>query len=188
MCNSVDSDRIQNKVAEFVAEGKVFTAFDVTKALRSEFPDFEERHRGVRRVVRSTQMDGYDSAGVNLVVAGDKAYAIAYFPTGKAATDHPLAIAVDPSVKGATDTIADAIASVSTDGSTPVLFKTKDDRIQLPKYILDKFPSATVQVNLKGNVLIYTKNKDGRVRVMATDSQPSYTVSFDDARQEVVLS
>ncbi len=51
MCDLYMQQKIENKVIEFTNQGKMFSAWDVTKALRDEGTDV--RHYEVRRIVRN---------------------------------------------------------------------------------------------------------------------------------------
>lgn len=193
MCNQVDFDRIQSKVQDFVVTGKVFTAFDVTKALRDEFTDFEERHRGVRNVVRKMSRDGvmvgYEVTPTDITANGAISQVLVFHPQGAAATDHPLAVKVDP--LNVTQAVTVRSVSASDDETDDGVALTKEKRIQIPKFVLSQVPGDSVLVSINGQNFTYNKNKDGRVRVNLShigQVKPTYSVKYDAAQNAVVIA
>lgn len=194
MCDAISADRIQSKVDEFVSLSKVFTAFDITTALRQEFSDFTERHRGVRRMIHRMFIPGYERTAAQLSINGTPTDVLVYHPEGVDASTHPMAIA------STAQTVADATAGVApaasvTSSASPdaaAIPLTKENRLQIPKQFTDKVQGDSVTVTFGGKLISCTKNKDGRVRISAANLDhrvPSvYSVSFDPATNAVVIA
>jgi hypothetical protein len=189
MCTTADMDKIQEKVKEFVAKEKVFTAFDVTKSLRG-ITDFQERHRGVRKVIsnlfkNTLDMAGYDKKLVSLNIKGRQEKAFVYHPVGIDASTHPLVEKRSGGSGGA--------GQVSKGIITEDVTITDAGRLQIPKTILAMIKGDSVKVDANGTVKVYSKNRDGRVRISKNHligdkafGKTTYTVSI--ANQMVTIS
>lgn len=186
-----DRMRIETEVQEKVGNCEVFTAFDVTKALRSKYSDFTERHKAVRSVVHEIFENGdivdYNRTRTNLNVKGNDIAVFVFHPanidisqytlTEPAATPKPVNVAK----------VAPAAASVVASTKEAIATLTDNNRLQIPKSVLDTLGTPTVTVKVNGTKMTYNRNKDGRVRVKVNNPvKTSYKVTVDNG--EVVLS
>lgn len=225
MCNPIDESRIRGKVAEMVSKGKVFTAFDVTQELRNAFSDFSERHKVVRGIIHNMfSMGGfssletdYDKTYTILSINGQDVDVCVFHPVDASPEDHPLVKketfksifdklsdsflntdtqSIKPSFGGG-KVIADAVRNLAKQNSeTEEVFVTSDNRLQIPKKILNVVGDLNEYDILLGGVRIKAKkNKDGRVRlgdtalsVFGTPIPESFYVSVDQNTKEIVIS
>ncbi len=95
MCNVVLEQKIKDKVWDKVRDTEIFTAFDITKAVRDENPNMDVLHYEVRTVVHDMFendefFDGEDYVRT-LVKLKCGPQALVFHTSDKNATDHPEA-------------------------------------------------------------------------------------------------
>jgi len=157
---------VSNQINTMTTAGEVFTAYDVTKALRKDNPGTNILHRDIRLIVDSIFVGAEMDAGYNrdliTLQSGDTAYS--YFPAGKQAIDHPFAdpnaaqgvvqptgddddddnsdgngIVQPPPVDGGQSTTSDGTQTADSE----VVEVTKESRIAVPQPLLRKISMTT---------------------------------------------
>ncbi len=169
MCSVATANHILEILEDMIQNQEVFTAFDVTVAVRAITSE-TVLHDDVRGVVDgqfiSQQIAGYDRELCALNVSGNP-QALVYFPDGKSAQDHSL-------VDGSTASVAPA-ASDGSDGSDGAVVDldddeyatTKEGRVQIPRKLLSQVNpvGGTYDVMISGSLKSASADARGDVRV-----------------------
>jgi len=190
---------VLNTVQAFTEEGKVFTAYDVTKKVNEDGQI--ARHYMIKNLVHSLFVTddmgdankGYDRQLVTLNLGDDDMNAFVYFPNDKTAYDHPLAKKTTVPVLDL-DSAKDDTEDDDDDEILQVKVKvTKEKRINIPQSILDKV------VPIKDIYKVYidcygwgtvTKNKDGRARISVSNichAGDEVTVISGDNNKTIII-
>lgn len=192
------TDAVRDVVNEKTGNKEVFSAFDVTKAVRAAQGGHVATHDVLKAKVHAMFSQGqmpldYNKTLIGLDVGGgSQVQAFVYHPDGKNAYDHPLAtkqtvtvtVPSDGSPASAStipaptfdavddgDEDEDEDSNSSTDSGILVI-TTVENRIEIPKQLLSK-----ITPNSNGEYLIHAKNGkyrrrkpniEGRVRVGTT--------------------
>ena len=167
MSTGVAQSTVEEVIDQFVSEDKVFSAFDVTKAIRD---NGDARHYNVKKIVHDLYLNGllgnntYDRQVIVLDCGNDDHDVWVYFPYSKSAYDHPLAR--KQTVQVGIDTDDD------TDGVTVTV--TDEHRIQIPQKVLKQVQpdqlSGSYDLSFNGNVILRKAESDGRVRITDTST------------------
>ncbi len=171
MCNLMVKSTIIEVLDDMIQNEQVFTAFDITRGVRSITSDTVS-HGDVRDIVNSEfitpKMSGYDRDLCTLDLPNDP-QALVYFPDNKTAQDHSL-------VAGDGTDSTDSTDSTDTDEDDVVLGvdeyqTTKDGRVNIPKEMLTKIDAnaGSYDILIRGTLKCATPNKDGRVRISLRD-------------------
>lgn len=162
MCNLVAVNTIIEILEQTIIDEKVFTAFDITKEVRTKTND-KVTHNDVRKIVNNEfitqQMAKYDRELCTLNLSGSP-QALVYFPDTKHANYHSL---VDSS------TIIDIDDdNTDLDNLLDDEYKlTAEGRINISKKLISQVtPNAgTYDIIVNGSLVCGSLNKDGRIRV-----------------------
>jgi hypothetical protein len=197
------TDKLNDKVLALIViltgQDGVFTAFDITKQLRTENPTLNVPHADVREMVleeyNNTFCDDYAKECIDLTVGR----AFVYFPDHMSALDHPLAIQ-PASVPDST--VASTVTSTDTD-------LTVEKRLNIPIAILDKLglvPGKLVRIDTDSGVMSLTEvtaaptetlhvNADGRLRLNARTLTNAfgrlpdkYDISISSCRSKIEIT
>lgn len=166
MCTAIVANTIMEILDEKIQNEEVFTAFDITTAVRAATAD-TVIHNDVRSIVNddfiASKMVGYNRDLVTLDLSNSPK-AFVYFPDTKQAEDHPLVTMA-----------AVSIPSIpSTPVSTPAVtldadeYKTtKEGRVQIPRKLLSQVtPNAgTYDFIIGGSYRGATPDARGDVRI-----------------------
>lgn len=168
MCNVMVASTIVEVLEEMVQNKEVFTAFDITAAVRTKTSD-TVLHGDVRNIVNNefitSQMSEYDRELCSLDLSNSP-QALVYFPDGKTAQDHSLVS------NGSTDSTADdADDADDADLGVDEYQTTKDGRVNIPKNLLTKISTnaGSYDILICGTLKCATPNKDGRIRISLRD-------------------
>jgi len=152
----------------------VFTAFDVTMAVREKTND-RITHNDVKTIVSDQfvtgQMDSAYDREIKPLTISTVVDPFVYFPDTKCSEDHPLVDGVgstDNSVGGGTDSCGGSTDSVDDSTDDPDVHKlTAEGRVNIPKDMLAKVsPSCgSYDILVSGSLKCVAPNKDGRVRI-----------------------
>lgn len=191
MATATASQLILDVLAAFQLQDRVFTAYDVTQAVRAKTSE-NIRHSEVQDIVHGEWMNGdfddnYERNDMVQLDVSGKPFAIVYYPDIKNWSDHPKAIAqpmpAAPAIAPAPTPFAHPLSSHPTSASTPssqrlggstkqadgsyVCETTAEGRVNIPKSVTDKVnkDSGTVDVTINGSLEIVTPNSDGRIRL-----------------------
>ena len=162
MCKLMVADTIVKILDEKVQNGEVFTAFDITSAVRNEIKNDTITHKDVRNIVHNEfitqQMQGYDRELCTLDISGSP-QAFVYFPDTKQASDHPLV-----SVGSTTDSTDELDDDELDDDEYKT---TKEGRIQIPRKLLNKVSpvSGSFDITINGTIHCASKDARGCVRI-----------------------
>ena len=156
MCSVMVASTILDVLGAMVNDGKVFTAYDVTKEARSTTSD-NVRGYEVRGIVHNEyqtgQISGYNRELCALEIDGSP-QAFVYYPDGKSASDHPLV--EDSSTE---DDIKDDVDGVvvSAEGA---------GRVNIPKQILKQVSSNgdSYDFMVNGSLTCRKVNANGAIR------------------------
>lgn len=195
MLTATGSQLILDVLVLFQTQDKVFTAYDITQAVRTKTQE-NIHHADVQTLVHDQWLiDDFDDNYlrddmVQLNISG-KPFAIVYYPDIKNSSDHPLAlnqgVSSAPAIQPQPAPIQHPITGTSSmslpakttpskkpggaakrkDGSYACKL-TKEGRINIPKALIDKVDkngSTTVDVTINGSLEIITPNSDGRIRL-----------------------
>ncbi len=165
MCGVMMSDRILVMLNVKINNQEVFTAFDVTKAIRKEIEDRNESdkvaHGDTRNIVTNEfvtgEMSGYNRELRTLNVPGDPE-AFVYYPDGKSADDHEK---------------VGSIAIFSTPVNPPAdndSNMTKGSRLEIPQTVLAQVSvvGGSYDICINGTNIYVKPDKTGRVRLSKT--------------------
>ncbi len=171
------TDSIEEVINGFVAEDKVFTAFDVTKVVNKDGQ--VAKHYQIKSTVHSLYMCGrlgnnmYSRELVTLDLGNDDADAFVYFPHSKTAYDHPLAKSqtVQAVNDGSSVPVLDLDSvgvDVDADDDSVTVIVTDEHRIQIPREVLSQITvgaSRTYDISCNGGISCRKAESDGRVRI-----------------------
>jgi len=171
MCSVTVANAIVQMMQQMVANEEVFTAYDITIAVRAIESDTVP-HRDVRTVVHNSfdagEMTNYQSALCTLDLQNDPT-AVVFYPNGKNPSDHPL---VEDDTQSSV-TSSDANDSDSSDDSTDadIYSVTAEGRINIPKKVLDQVTPIgnSFDFMINGSVKCRSINSDGRIRFSMAD-------------------
>lgn len=164
MSTSVAASVVEEVIALFVSEDRVFSAFDVTKEIRKSGI---VRHYDVKGIVHGLYMAGqlgnnlYSRELVVFDLGTDDADVFVYFPHTKSAYDHPLA---------KKDTVQVAVDSDDDDDGVTIIV-TDEHRIQIPQDVLKQVTpdqATGYDLSCNGNTISRKAEADGRVRITET--------------------
>ena len=166
MCNVLVASSIVEVLEQMVTDRKVFTTYDVTKEVRSNISD-TVMHNDVRSIVMNEfqigQMQGYNRELCTLNLSNSPV-ALVYFPSEKAAIDHPFVDEIDNIDNGSTgDGITDDIVLDNDEYKI-----TKEGRIQIPQKLLSQINPqmhGSYDIYIGGNLKCATKDANGGIRV-----------------------
>lgn len=163
MCDAAVVSLIVEVLDEKMQNKEVFTAFDVTSAVRAK-TGARFDHDNVRNTLNNDfvnqHMTGYNRELRNLNVTGNPG-AFVYFPVSKSASDHPLSMG-DPVTDDDDD---DTDGVVLGDDEYKV---TQEGSVNIPKKIFSQvhLSGGSYDILIEGGITkSVTPNKDGRVRV-----------------------
>lgn len=205
MCNVSVPKEVNDVVVEFVNQGKVFTAYDVTVEARKR-TSHNVRHSDVRIAVPG--IINNDPAGaalymmspINLdIPSKGNPQVIVHHPLGVDPSTHPLALKVNVSLDPATPpvTTVDVPVDQETDADPfdgKEVSVTVEGRLTIPSKILSNVKrfGDSYDISFLGNVVSRIPDKDGRVRlgkkVIKDNKADKYRVSFNDNLNCIVVS
>jgi len=171
MCNVLVANAIVELLEQNILDGEIFTAYDLTSAVRSTTAD-NVRHNDVRGIVDNefitNQMAGYDRE-LRTLDLSDSPQAFVYFPDTKSANDHPLVDDSGVSVSQPTSQpLASAVATapVVTLGDDEVA-TTKEGRVQIPRDLTSQVTpnGGSIDVLINGTLKCATKDARGDIRI-----------------------
>jgi len=210
------TDAVRDAVTEKTGQEEVFSAFDITKAVRASEGGHFATHDVLKAKVHAMFAQGlmpfsYGKTLIGLDAGGQTVQAFVYHPDNKTAYDHPLAAKQTVQVTVPDDGLDDSIPApvFDTDSSTDsddaddaddsnsgiVVTTTAENRIEIPGAVL-----AQVSVRADGKFVIRASNGkirrrkpnvlSGRVRVGTHwfDGSDKYSVSVDIAENEIKIS
>lgn len=199
MCDQVSYDRIKDAVTFLVSTGQPFTAFDVTKHLRNLYTDFQERHKTVRTIIHSMfsndELCGYVRTLTSLKVPNGNVDAFVFHPAMTDPSVYPLtdktfipSVGAPTGVVSLDDSIADPPLFI-LDNPTEKVTLTSDNRLHIPKRLLDMVTTPTIDIQINGQVFVYNRNADGRVRLTCKNpAKRTFDVAFDPKQQAIVIT
>jgi hypothetical protein len=161
MCSATVFDVILNVISEFVSSQKLFTAFDVTKEVRSrvdgKVPHFDVRSFLNSEFLMGQDMDSYNRELCVLNVIHDPR-AFIYYPDGKEASEYPL-------YKSST------VQKDPTIDDEDIIEITAEGRFNIPKSMLNQVNtvSGSYHFLIDGDNICRSPNSDGRVRFTAKE-------------------
>ena len=185
MCNVLVANAIVELLEQKILDGEVFTAYDLTLAVRKTTKDCV-RHEDVRNILNNefvtSQMAGYDRELCTLDLS-NQPQAFVYFPDTKSASDHSL-------VNAPSGSISSHIGSpIITPSPTVILADdevatTKEGRVQIPRKLTSQIkasPSGTYDLIINGTYKGAKADARGDIRVGLiqfgiTDSKVKVTV------------
>jgi len=189
MCNVAVAQEVLDVLNEFYTQGKIFTAFDVTKGARKRSLDIIS-HRDVRMVVgtefNTGQIPGYDRV-LCVLDLGSSPQALVYHPVGSDPLNHPLvgSLVTAPALDADDDEkLEDTVGTDSTASTDPDVYKvTAEGRVNIPKKLLDKVDDTggSIDVVINGCLTCPRPNSDGRIRVGGISAKKVRIVA--DAKQ-----
>jgi hypothetical protein len=149
---------------------EIFTAWDITKQAREEYPTMNIPHDDVKDMVvssfRSDFCDDYDRECMDLTIS---AKAFVYFPKGESPYDHPMVA----------QPVTPTPTTTPTRTSDPNTDLTVEKRLNIDKSLLSELglvPGKLVNVDTDGGIMSLTMttdpagdtlvvNADGRLRL-----------------------
>ena len=164
-------------LAQKLLDGEVFTAWEVTEAVRALTTE-RISHADVRNIVNSefnAQQMGTVNRQLCTLNDGRNSEAFVYYPNGMSADDHllvgsnpvssPVSVNLDNTDSGSHPCVADATTTDS--GSDADSNITAEGRINIPKSLLGDVTPTGGSYDISFNGTLYCKipNKDGRVRI-----------------------
>jgi len=161
MCNVATATTILEVLDEKVQNREVFTAFDITLAVRAKNPD-TILHRDVRNVVSnefvSRELDRYSRELCSLNISGNP-QAMVYFPDDKSADEHLL---VDKIYSPDNTDDDDAISN-----DPDVVNLTTEGRVNIPQKLLSQVSptGGSYDFTVNGDLKCIIPDKDSRVRL-----------------------
>ena len=174
-------DLINDIIGEFVSQGKLFTAYDVTTEARKRTLS-NVRHDLVRECLQETDEfvnNDYSSELVTLDTIGYPK-ALVYYPLGGNPFDYHL-------TKQDVQDPRSHTTAVTSNAVNCVV--TAENRVNIPKDFLSICDNnGQYQIVIDGNTEIKTANSDGRVRVRVPDSWKMSKVSIDMNDKSIILS
>jgi len=204
MLTATANQTVIDVLAMFIAQDRVFTAYDVTVEARKKTPERID-HRDVRQLVHDNWItsgfpDNYDrQEGIELKTNGNP-LVIVYYPDTKTAYDHPFAMpasAPAPSYSTpapTTTTTSKLGGSVKIDDDSYTCTPTAEGRINVPKVLIDKVDKTggSVDFMVSGTLHPRIPNSDGRVRIslqkLDFDATADVTVTVSADRRSITLS
>ena len=191
MCNLAVANLSVEVLEQMILDRKIFTAFDVTEAIRTAVKENQMNesilHRDTRNIVNNEfitqQMAGYDRELCTLNVPGSP-QALVYFPDTKQASDHPKVSGGSITSPAPAVSIGDASGVDLGDDEYKT---TKEGRVQIPrKLVLQVTPSAgSYDIIIDGSTTIY-RNVDARGDIRVGLKQ--YGIKDDKVRIKVDTS
>ncbi|RLG43544.1 MAG: hypothetical protein DRN81_06350 [Thermoproteota archaeon] len=161
MCDVATANLILEMLDEKVKGLDMFTAFDVTTAVRLKDDVYHSEVRDfVNTAFLTGQMAGYNRELITLSLP-NKPQALVYFPDGELASNYHLAI--DNTVSDPDDEDDD-----NTVSSDPEVFNlTAEGRINIPDNLISQITptGGTYDILIQGDLKCVPANKDGRVRI-----------------------
>ena len=178
MCSNDVRQIIVDVINEHVVEEIPFTAFDITKEVRTRTIE-KVSHRDVRREVEAfwNVTITYRRELVSLNVDGSpKAYIYAHH--NKSVYDHPLAIEEE-------DSIEDEEEDTVDDSEEVVVKATSENRLNIPKKILNKVSpvGGSYDISINGTLIPRKPTSDDRIRIGLTKlgiRSGKYKIEIDD--------
>jgi len=191
MCNVLIANAIVELLEQKVLDGEVFTAFDLTSAVRATTDD-NVRHSDVRNIVGNefvtSQMAGYERELCTLNLSNSP-QAFVYFPDTKSASDHPLVLDIgvpvsQPVSQPISQPISQPVATnITVDLDVDEVATTKEGRVQIPRSLTSQVTpnGGSIDVLINGTLKCATKDARGDVRICLrqfgiTDSKVKVTV------------
>ena len=169
MCTVLVANTIVELLDAKVQNKEVFTAFDVTSAVRAAMIDGDSvLHNDVRNIVNNEfitqQIQEYNRELCTLDISGNP-QALVYFPDTKQANDHPLVSG--SSIADPADVTDDSDDDTVVDLADDEVATTKEGRVQIPRKLLDGVTpnSGSFDVLISGSLQCATKDARGDVRV-----------------------
>lgn len=165
MCTVATATTIIEVLDEMVQNQDVFTAFDVTMAVRGKVSD-TILHNEVRNIVNNEfitqQLAGYDRELCSLNVSGNP-QAFVYFPDGKSVSDHDLVISSTDSDNDSDDSDEDLVVDLADDEYRT----TKEGRVQIPKKLLSQVSpnGGSYDILINGTLKCVSADARGDVRI-----------------------
>ena len=188
MQNKITKNNIIVTISRVTAEGKMFTAYDITLALRKEYPTANVKHNEVKAIVHNLFIEGhfparYNSTIIKLAVDGEP-----YATLFHVGSDNPMdyALSLKPALDSTTSDIvgsSDIISQTSSDDSVDIDFEFvfddndyyddyDDDDDDDDDYDDDEFDEYYIRcatedgrINLPKALCMRNLNKDGSVTV-----------------------
>ena len=192
MCGIMVFNLISEVLSEKIANGDIFTAYDVTVAVRDKTNDTVP-HNDVRNVLNQDfvtgQMDNYNRELCTLNTHGNP-QALVYYPDGSSPSDHPLVddtVVVDDEDDSSTSFVDHSSTSTAVDLGDDEYATTKEGRIQIPRKITNQVTpdGGTYDILIKGNLKNARKDARGDLRIGLkqfgiNDSKVKITVDTDN--------
>jgi hypothetical protein len=205
MCNVSVPQEVNDVVVEFIQQGKVFTAYDVTVEARKRTTR-NVRHSDVRQMVAG--IINNDPAGaalyfmttITLDIPGKgNPQAVVHYPMGVDPQSHPMAVKTSAPVTVDNGSPADAAPVDDGGDAAPfdgdeVVEVTVEGRLNIPKKILSSVNTVgnSYDISFLGNVVSRIPDKDGRVRlgkkIVGKNPSDKYKVEFDENLNCVMVS
>lgn len=160
MCSSQTANLIVEVLSEKMNNNEIFTAFDVTKEVRSRTSE-TVLHRDVRRILSNYLSIGYNKELCVLNVSGNP-QAFVYYPDSKSFNDYPLVLKDDEEDNDETD----------EDNEEDIVSINIDGRVNVPKKVLKSINpvGGSYDILVNGSLISKKPNSDGRVRFSTKDS------------------
>ncbi len=171
MCSMIVASSIVEVLEQKISDGEVFTAFEITKAVRAAVTD-NVRHSEVRGVVNSEFLQGdmkdYSRDLCTLNTTGNPQAFVYYPELSKEASDHPL---VDSSTVSDPDDDDDGDGTDDSLSDPDIVSMTAEGRINIPKEKLDKISptGGSYDFMISGQLECRKANSDGRIRFTMSD-------------------
>ena len=170
MCTATLANTIVEVLDEMVKEGKVFTAYDVTLAVRAKTDD-TVLHDDVRNIVgngvitassQNKAIGDYNKELCTLNVLGNP-QALVYFPDGKLASDHTL-VSSSASAVSTAPAVSTASAVDLDDDEHKV---TNEGRVNIPRKLTAQVTpnGGTYDVLINGTLKCMSKDARGTIRI-----------------------
>ncbi len=168
MCNTATVNTIIEHIAEMIKQNKVFTAYDVTLAVR-ETTDDNVRHSDVQDIITSEYNNGgmtnylRDYCTLNIA---NSPKAFVYFHSSMSPSNHPLISGGSVSIGGDGST-NNGSGSTVVDLDDDEFQMTAEGRFNIPKKMLSQITAnaGSYDILISGSLKCATPNKDGRVRI-----------------------
>ncbi len=174
MCNLLVAQGIVEILEQKILDGEVFTAFDVTLAVRNaekQKPNPETiLHDDVRNIVNNefvtSQIAGYDRELCTLDLSNSP-QAFVYFPDTKSATDHQLVDSVPVSQPMSQPMSQPAIAASTVDLDVDEVKTTKEGRVQIPRDLTSQVTpnGGSIDVLINGTLKCVSFDARGAIRI-----------------------
>jgi len=188
MCTTVLAATILETIQDKVANGEVFTAFDITLAVRKDEAG-KVPHHDIRRILNNEfdtgQLGGYDRE-LCVLNAANKPQALVYFPIGQVASDHPL---VDSS---SSPTPVSSTDSTDSTDDLDVITMTAEGRINIPKNVLEQVTptGSSYDFSVNGSIKCRSLTREGRIRFSMNElglNGSKCRVTVDKTNDTIVL-